>query len=1023
MKGLHIYKASAGSGKTYTLALYYLSVILSTGRNDAFKEVLAMTFTNKAAGEMKSRILDFLSILSQSEESENKKQLISSLSDHIDIDSTVVTKRAKTILHSLLHNYSDFHILTLDKFMQQIIRSFSKELNFNPHTSVESDQDGVFYEVIDQLMQQIGTDSKLESVFNGYSLFKTESGNSYRIDNELLSVGRELNREKSERYVERLKSIPLDHFITEIKDAKEKFTRNLEALDSNKSAFNALLASCGIELTDLDQLFKKIEKSSEPDKYTRTTLELTEKQQAKLEDQNIYPQRTAKDTVKQTSIDAVSQDLINHSIEAQRRVQDHYFLKQYISALYSTAVISEFEKALNQFKKEQDILFFIDFNRISTSIIRNEPVPFIYERMGTRYKHILLDEFQDNSVRQWQNLLPLLVEALSKGGLGLIVGDDKQAIYRWRNGNAEQFTILPDVKLPAEYDQNEFDLKRYVAVNKSLPTNYRSSKTIVDFNNTVFEKYRELLSNNTSFNDVSQSSSNPKAGYVTISKTEKGTDFEQFNTDSILKRISNLRERGYAYKDICILVDRHKQGTVIADFLMLQHQIPVISSENLKIDKNPSVQFILHLLKHAINPNENIHRMAILKYFSQIQDLDYNGLIETYTRTEDKKISIDIQTFIDRYGSRINFTEYLTISGIVLAYIRAFKLDETEIHLQFFLNKVLEFEDRDIHSIVTFLEWWQQGRVGFNLTVPEETDAVNIMTIHKSKGLEFPVVILSFLDWNKSVGGQDWIDTKKDTIPSVLMSNSKSLLHTAHSSVYEQEKQFIETDQANMLYVALTRPISELHVLCGGGIGERLFSIVSEAYQITTDQIAIGTPTQHETSKAPLISDGLKNNASDQNQVDFSIEVPKNWSPGEKSDERKYGTLFHELIAYVDVPSKMEHCLNTRIGNSNLALKNRLKDDINRIINHTTLKPFFTEGEAVYAECAIMDKQGDVYRPDRVVRLQSKTVVLEFKTGLEKPEHIEQVEQYGQLLLELGEKNVELYLIYTSTSNIIKRNV
>jgi len=278
-----------------------------------------------------------------------------------------------------------------------------------------------------------------------------------------------------------------------------------------------------------------------------------------------------------------------------------------LKGLYGTAVISEIDKLLKQVKREQQMLFFIDFNRLSAEIIRNEPVPFIFERTGNRYKHIMLDEFQDTSEAQWQNLLPLMLEVLSKGGMGLIVGDEKQAIYRWRNGNVEQFMALPEVILPINTEKgghfNSNVLLPFFSDVTVLPYNYRSNRTIVEFNNSMFKDLGKTVSESYQkiYTQVAQTVARDEEGFITVIRYDKKHALDDsemsFNLNQIFKRISEVQSQKFDLKDIAILVRTNSQAARVSEFLTAKHHLPVISSESLRIDGSPEVQTLLHFLK------------------------------------------------------------------------------------------------------------------------------------------------------------------------------------------------------------------------------------------------------------------------------------------------------------------------------------------------------------------------------------------------------------------------------------------
>lgn len=1025
INGLNIYKASAGSGKTYTLALNYLTLVLNTEKVDAYREILAMTFTNKAAAEMKERIIEFLSILSDPshEEFESLKHNLESKSGQ---SINKVSERSVKVLEHMLHNYSDISILTLDKFIQQIIKSFAKELDFSSQFRIESNSEQVFIEVIDQLMELINSNEDLSEILEQFSIYKAQAGKSYKLEDELLKAAKQLENERSDSAVNLLKKLDIKGFKQLITEYREKYEQNLKELADNARQFSVCLKEVGLTYKDLRSVYSKVYKMGNPrNEKSLDNVGFTDNQLDTYQNDDLYT-KSAPKSVKSAIdlIDLKLRAIIDSSID---KFNKHLAFESVIPALYTTAVINELDNLLLAVKKEQNILFFIDFNRLSSEIIQNEPVPFIFERTGTRYKHLMLDEFQDTSEAQWHNLLPLMLEVLSKGGLGLIVGDEKQAIYRWRNGNVEQFMALPSLQLPDSFDQTIYNFDPYTNQIEHLPNNYRSLSTIVTFNNQFFCALSEGLSSDYKevYKNISQDLVKKDEGYITwrhyVKKESEFTE-EEFNLFKTVELIHSALERGFQYKDIAIIVRSNSKGALISDYLMSQHQIPVISSESLRIDSVPDIQTILSFFRLLIEPKEKVHQLAVIKFYTEYHNLDYNAQIERFTVTKNKTLHIDIDGFLAQFQLNKFNKPQLSLSRFVHDLVKKLGFRISSIHIQFFLDKVAIFDKEQLISLNAFLSWWDKNRKRLNVVIPEESDAIKVMTVHKSKGLEFPVCILPFLNWKKTVSGETWVNHEDGQVDSLLMSYKKNLEQTTYAEEFNLEKDRVDLDLINMLYVAFTRAKEEMHIISseeqfGADIWKKANVLLSENGSF----YSIGQAITKSSASNPK-EKWLDIKPADGLQIDFSIEAPINWALNEELNERQYGDLFHQVMSEISSEEDIHDALKKRLSRSQSALLSSMRQEIHTIISHPNINHLFEDGSQHFTERDLKNEQGETLRPDCIVRVEDNWYILEYKTGQPQKSHEKQLQSYGDVLREITKKNVELYLIYSRPLNVLKLN-
>ncbi|NQX97301.1 MAG: UvrD-helicase domain-containing protein, partial [Flavobacteriales bacterium] len=451
MNNFVTYNSSAGSGKTYTLVKEYLKIALETKSSTQYKHILAVTFTNKAAAEMKARVIEALKALSADEALEGTPKFLQldllkpKTDGGLGIDANEINERSKKVLKSILHNYNDFGISTIDKFTHKIIRTFAHDLQLPLNFDIELDDREVLGAAIDMLIAEVGNNEKLTKLLLEYTSKKAEAEESWHIEKDLFEFSRNLLKEDGELYLEKIRKLTIKDFDaikTQLYKQTKEFEQTVKQLGTDGLD---LIQSKGVESASFSRSFfvnywKDLAtlKKFEP---TATTLKII------AGDANWYAAKVD-DTQKQL-IDSLQQEFItqfNNSREYIEKFESDYRVnKLIIKNLYNLAVLNEIEKTVLEFKKENNVLSISDFNKRIASIVESEPIPFIYERLGEKYNHYLIDEFQDTSIIQWHNLIPLVDNSLASGNFNMVVGDAKQAIYRFRGGEVEQIINLPQI--------------------------------------------------------------------------------------------------------------------------------------------------------------------------------------------------------------------------------------------------------------------------------------------------------------------------------------------------------------------------------------------------------------------------------------------------------------------------------------------------------------------------------------------------------------------------------------------------
>jgi ATP-dependent exoDNAse (exonuclease V) beta subunit len=889
-KNFTIYKSSAGSGKTFTLVKEYLALALNDESNPpkAYRHILAVTFTNKAASEMKERIIKALKELSQEDYTKlsgGTKTLLAELKKHKklnfrqQVDDTIIRKRANNVLTEVLHNYSDFAIGTIDSFVHKIVRTFAFDLKIPMSFELEMDDDKLLTQAIDLLIAQIGTDETLTKALVEFTESKTDDEKSWHIENDLKYFAKNLLTEDGAVHIEKLRQLSVIDFF-KIKDTIQEEIKKFEAFINGcgKEALK-IISDSGIEhekfaggANGIGKYFTYLAES----RFDKLTPSATI--QKNIESDSWY---AGKATVSdKAAIDAIKDQLTKLYNEGlvyiQNNLQEVTLFRLINTTIYSLAVLNEIEKLLNEYKAQNNILHISEFNKLIAKIVLNEPIPFIYERLGERYNNYLIDEFQDTSVLQFQNLLPLIDNSLASGHFTMLVGDGKQAIYRWRGGEVEQFAMLPEV---FAHNNNPLVLEREQALKRNhnpqvLDKNYRSKREIIEFNNAIFRTLSNKLNGKfKSIYETLEQGFNPEnsGGFVQVefldAEKEDGstpltTGLREQNLERTYLIIQDLLIQNFQLRDVAILVRKNTDGSEIANYLS-NKGIEVISSDSLLLSNSAEVNFIYSLLRYLNNTSDQIIQAELLEYLvasnrfcvspdrvsnpvrgeftppDKVEILNPNGQDLTPNRVQNPvrgsgaEGSVDInQLLVENKQDFIsviklvcrdfnsNALSKMALYELCEELVRLFKLNTIpNAYIQFYLDEVLNYSIKQNNNLNDFIDYWEDKKEKASLIVPLGMNAVTIMTIHRAKGLEFPAVILPFSNGKVEKGKKHlWVDLENNKIPqlqSALVSASESLRETPYGDLYDDEKNKSLLDSLNVLYVALTRPEERLYILTG----------------------------------------------------------------------------------------------------------------------------------------------------------------------------------------------------------------
>jgi len=1050
---LKVFKSSAGSGKTYILVKEFLRICLTSKDLYGFSRILAITFTNKATFEMKERIM--LALKQIGNQDEKVADLMQSLQLETGLNQEELVLKCQQILTAILHSYADFGISTIDKFTHRLVRTFAKDLGLSPSFKVELDASVVLNEVIDLLIDKLGIEEELTELLIQFAFSRMEDEKTWKVDKELFQFAMQFFQEQSFPYLKELRELPQTAYGETLKLYNKRLKEiEKEIKDTGKAAMD-LIAKNGIDKASL---------------YSRAAIYNFFLRFQEFDLGNLSPTKTAVKAIEEDKWHAAkctpSQAIAIDGIKLQltdlfrsgltyykENIQNYLALHESLKYLHSLSLLHHLEKRLNSFKKEEKVLNIADFNQLISSIVEHEPMPFIYERLGDKYQHLMIDEFQDTSVLQFSNLLPLVENSLAQGFENLIVGDAKQAIYRFRGGEVEQFSEMPQYVLPG-IQQNELYLERMQTLSlhykqTNLATNYRSLSEVVNFNNAFFgfvKKEPNLTSKIASIFEghEQETLASKKGGYVEIQfvagkKKEERTEVYQQN---ILEIIDRCLQQGYQLKDIAILVRKKSDGREVAEFLKA-NAINVLSSEALLLKNDTAVNFLIRFAQWVFQPQIHLYRKEVLEYLVQKNWL--SGTLNDYYSTHATGSSF--QSLIDETGLGIKLErlKLLAAHEFFEEIIRSFELDKSyNVYLQFLQDTVFDYFKSNKGNIQSFLTWWEENQERFSISTSEDTNAVSIMTIHKSKGLEFPICIVPFAEQEMAQHGPMrtnviWTKTPEEPIvqlPYALVEFGNNLRDSELSQAYQAELAKMQIDFMCDNYVAFTRAVDALFVLTveyqppkntpTNPSLMKLPQLINAFVQqkgLDTDQNAVSwgeLPVQEllnkkENEEYPLYY--LSSPWSD--KIKISVSSQSSWKQNEPI---QYGILMHEILGEIGCAEDVEEVLNRykTDGSLNEIEFKTMGQKLNEILTNVQVQPFFDAKYEVKQEASMLSKAGKLLRPDRVVFWENKTVILDFKTGEKNESHLEQIQEYQSVLKEITTTEVEAYLLYTETEELVK---
>ncbi len=836
MAGLKIYKASAGSGKTFALTQEYLLMLFRTP--SLYRHILAVTFTNKATAEMKERILDELNTLANGRDSKH----LPAIKAGLNLGEQEIQKRAYRVLRNILHDYSRFSVSTIDRFFQRVIRTFARELGLQSGYTLEIDESEILNYVIDDLLLATEDDDQLRRWLVDFARARMMEEKSWNFRDEISSLASELTKEEvKDLQVSKISDRDtLNDYVKTLNEEQKHFENTLRGY--GRQAVD-IIENSGLKTDDFNQknngvaryfyYLKDIRKDKlSPNRNVLKVLDHPEK----------WPSGNVKKEDKQLII-SLARDQLNpilrKAVEFWNDNHEKYLSVREIQRnIYVLGILGDIQQRLYEYCREKNLFLISDAADFLRDIISGNDAPFVYEKTGSIYHHFMIDEFQDTSRFQWENFKPLFRNSLSQNQANLMVGDVKQSIYRWRNGD---WKILED-EVPSEFS-------RFSVEQEELIYNRRSLYNVIAYNNTIFHFARYVLQNHFDSEIENYRGENPWSGklleaYKDVMQKLPGErkggfvrnrfyrhlhnqqqDQREKIKEQLIRDIESLQDQHYRLSDIAVIVRKNSEGQEIADALMeyrnsgrasSNYRYDVVSNDSLYVGRAESVKFILSLFQYLVNPEDAINRAFIKDiYHNTILAKDYGpkSWHSLLREAEDE--------FPDHLPGAFvgNLTELKRMSLYELTerLISIFGINniEGEIpYIEAFQEIILDFSRRYASDLNTFMDWWNENGWKQKLQLPEDYDAIRITTIHKVKGLEFKAVLIPFCNWELDTSSSGtrknylWCrseDPKLGNIGVVPVNYSGRLADTLFSDTYYSEKFHNYVDNLNLLYVALTR--------------------------------------------------------------------------------------------------------------------------------------------------------------------------------------------------------------------------
>ncbi|WP_366915156.1 UvrD-helicase domain-containing protein [Chryseobacterium sp.] len=1039
-----VINASAGSGKTYALVQRLLMICLRyPNQQQSIRNILALTFTNKAANEMKERILSWLGSFSTSEYIENTdlKNIQKAFEEQgLKITIDELHHRSKKLLDYILHNYSTLNIGTIDRFNSRLVRSFSYELGLAKNFNLEIEAEPFLIEAVDKMLDQIGENETISNSFMDYVDYSLENNERINLNKNLYDSAKEFVKDIHYEHLKNNKSFD-DASYENIKNTLRKEI----VLNKKKSADLAvqsveLFKSRNIDIEDFAQgkngiggFFTKV---TDFYQQKRAGFPFPTTQEESVVN-NYRKGASSKAKHKESEIFEILDQLIENRMQLILLYIETQKKEKVLSALLPLKVNKDIQDELQKIEEENDLVLLSKFNILINENLKNEPSAFIYEKVGSQFQHFFFDEFQDTSELQWQNFVPLRDHSVSSEYTSFtLVGDPKQSIYRFRGGESK---LMLDIINKKEFSPKQADLL-------VLKDNWRSARNIVQFNNELYRYHSEGLEEehkNIFGIDAEQSPKSKIDGRVKVNLIENLTNEEFYDDTSerMRKDIQECLSNGFKFSDITILCRGNfdifsysqKLGNLKVTYHGEETNIKTISDKGLTLELSNTLKAVIEFLRWEINPKNKTCLIMMMYYLNTL------GKINMPDFSLEMKEILDIETHEEilqylhhKYSLQLKQDHFprFNLYNFIEYYVNEFSVEnkETDFLLNF-LEMLFNFTQNAGASTKEFLKYWDEEASSYTIQASENIDAIQIMTIHKSKGLEFPIVFIPMINKNRDNEFTNWFETNEsDALKSVNINQfSKNL------EVYDEEIQSFNKknsyknliDRLCLQYVATTRPVEQLffYLQKANKTSNNLElleflqtkntenSDEFDLYEINPEMLKKHSKTKSSTFKTKNIQD-LKNVS--EKSTSIKIATPsKNYQV--RNEKVRIGLFVHELLSKINTEKDIHKVLEGYALEGQITLEEKVEIEATLQDIVRTYSEFFDEKWEVINEKDIMiseNGESHIFRPDRILKNDEGYIIVDFKTGEQKSKDEAQVEGYKNILERLGKKVLKTQIIY-----------
>ena len=1044
---LIIYKASAGSGKTFTLATEYIKLVIRNPQ--CYRNILAVTFTNKATEEMKMRILSQLYGIWRGLPS--SKSYARKVEEDLEASPGFVAKRAGEALLLLLHNYSYFRVETIDSFFQSVLRNLARELDLTANLRIGLNDNQVEEMAVDQLIENLSATDVMLKWLLKYIMDNISDDRSWNVIGQIKQFGKTIFRDYYKKHSRELcQTIAQPHFFenytAQLRDIRKKAC---ERMNSLADAFFDNLEGAGFGIDDLSYgkggvagLFLKLRNGifdesiigkritdcvGQPEKWYKKT----------------HPRREALHQLADEVLDGILRKAIEEQPRQWKLYQSAELTLRHLNQL---RLLDSIEQQVRQLNANANRFLLSDTQQLLHDLIEGSDSPFIFEKIGTQLEHIMIDEFQDTSTVQWKNFKVLLQETMSHEHTeNLIVGDVKQSIYRWRSGD---WRLLQNIA-------EEFRNADGQAVMRTLATNHRSSKRIIEFNNVFFTEAAEL-EGVSAYDDVEQTwpDNIPDSGCVSISLLPVD-DYQQQTLDRLTNHATQLIGKGVSPNEIAILVRTNSQIPLIANHFMERiPEVSIVSDEAFRLDASPAVMTIIEALQLLSHPDDLIAKAYLMKAYSRmpLHTVGAEELLpEAFSQHTDELQRLPLYELAER----------------LYAIFQIDRMEGQSAYLCSFYDQIVSFVNEQSTDIPTFLQAWNETICSKTIQSPE-MNGIRLISIHKSKGLEYPHVLIPFCDWRLEHNDILWCHPTEEPfnqLPIVPVDYSqKGLAGTIYEPDYQEEHQQNMVDNLNLLYVAFTRASKSLTVIGKRDTKSNRSTLIEQTIKKIAPQLEQATLTGEDNNEEPLEfvytapvpftaenkEQREETNVFLQKSEPLSLRIEpfqqkvefkqsnrsRNFALPEDDDEQReqnryiqMGSVLHELFSSIrtraDIGKSLRHMELDGVLYDQALTQERITNMVRKRLEDPRVAQWFSDHWTLFNECTILsidEHTGQVTerRPDRVMTDGKQMIVVDFKFGKERDEYYEQVRQYMQLLTQMGHSNVSGYLWFVYSNIIVE---